>query len=463
MAAPVLAIDIGSTRMKASLVDAGGRLLSVVAQASPLSAARVEPGPLLAVVADLALQACGPVRPSAIAITGATRSVVCTGHDGAALGPLIKLDDPRGAQFEGALQRAYGAPGPRGLGAGHPLARALDLQAQEPARYGQMRWLLELKDWINLQLTGRAACDSMAQARVAPSPDALARLLATLGLTPGLCAGAQEPGQTLGRVRADAGAWARWQGVPVAQCGFDAWCASFGMGCVHEHAIYNVCGTTEVFGSFCSGPRAVAGVACLPWGAGLFHLGGPCLTGLGTLAWFGERFLGRADPAAVLACAARAGEDTPLCLPFVSGERMPFWRDDLRASFTQVHSGHGLPEMAGALVDGLLVFQSWLLRRMEPTPQAVYLSGGGATLDGWARRKASAFGTPVRLVDCAEPGLAGAALCAQVALGVHGSLALAQAALAPGWQAVEPQAAQTRRLRAAEQRLVPLLEALDGR
>jgi len=266
----------------------------------------------------------------------------------------------------------------------------------------------------------------------------------------------------VGVVRVAMGPWRPWQGVPVVECGFDAWCASFGMGSVHEHAVYNVCGTTEVFGAFRVGPRQVVGVPCLPWGAGLHHLGGPCLTGLGTLAWFGERFLGDPNPAAVLACATRAGDDAPLCLPFVSGERMPFWRSDLSASFIGVQKHHGLPEFARALVDGLLVFQAWLLRRIEAAPDAVILSGGGASLEGWAKFKASAFGVPVRLPACEEPGLIGAAMCAQVALGRCTSMAQAQTAFAPEFGTVMPDASETLRLRVITQRLVPHLPALPA-
>jgi len=456
----VLVIDIGSTRLKASLAGAGGELLCFQSTTSPLAGRNVDPHQLLSDLASLAAVTCGGVRPIAIAITGATRSMVCVAADGKALGSVIKLDDPRGAQFEPALQHAYGVKHRRGLGAGHPLARALDIQAQEPVRYREMRWLLELKDWINLQLTGRAVCDSVALARIAPTTGALAQLLARLGLAHDLCAGALDPGQVVGLVRSDAGMWARWQDVPVIECGFDAWCATFGMGCVRDRAVYNVCGTTEVFGSFSTRVRDVPGVACLPWDTGLFHIGGPCLTGLGTLAWFGERFLGNPDPAVVLACAATAGYDTPLCLPFVTGERMPFWREDLRASFTDVHSSHGLPEMARALVDGLLVFQAWLLRHIEPAPRAIYLSGGGVALAGWAQRKASAFGVPVCVPECAEPGLMGAALCAQVALGFHESLSQAQQGQAPACRTVQPQVAETRHLRAVEERLAPLFPAL---
>jgi xylulokinase len=280
--------------------------------------------------------------------------------------------------------------------------------------------------------------------------------LRTLDLKAGLMGASLDPGQLAGAVRADApGGWDRWQGVPIAECGFDAWSASFGIGCVHDGAVYNNCGTTEVFGAFGVTARQIPGISSLPWSQGLYHLGGPCLTGLGTLAWFGERFLGDADPASVLACAAQAGPDVPMCVPFVTGERMPFWRADLRASFIGVQSQHGRPEFARALVDGLLVFQRRLLRLLAASPQSVFLSGGGAALPGWAALKASAFSVPVRLPAGEEPGLLGAAMCALVALGTFDSLGQAQDALAPTGRLVEPDPLIMRRLQTLEPLLWP--------
>jgi len=396
------------------------------------------------------------VRPDAIAITGATRTSVFVAQDGRAIGPAVKLDDGRGTAFQQQLQEAYASPSAAGLGAFHPLARALDARRNDPERYRHTRWLLELKDWVNLRLTGRALCDSVAFARIRPENGDMERLLRILELHAGLAAAPLDAAQVIGALTAQgAGEWDSWRGVPMVECGFDAWCASFGMGCVRERSVYNVCGTTEVFGSFDARARAIAGVPCLLWDRGLYHLGGPCLTGLGTLAWFGERFLDDPDPLAVLGCAAGADDDVPLCLPFVSGERMPFWRPDLRASFIGVHSRHGKPELARALVNGLLVFQRWLLRQLADTPEAVYLGGGGAGLPGWAQLKASAFGVPVRIPNCEEPALLGAAMCANVALGNFSSLHTAQQALAPGYRTLVPDAATAQRLQAIEDQLVP--------
>lgn len=449
----VLAIDIGSTRLKAALLDQAGVVVSQVQEPSPLRAPTVRPADVLTAAAAAAHALCGGQAPQAIAITGATRTTVVVDADRSAVGAAITLSDGRGADHALALQTAYGASNAIGMGAFHPLARALDLQCHAPESYRAMRWMLDMKDWINLQLTGLACVDNVALARIQPVDGDTEALLARLGLKAGLTGTASAPASVVGLVRADAPqGWAWCLGVPVVQCGFDAWCASFGMGAVQAGSVYNVCGTTDVLGGFVRAPVQVDGIACLPWCEGLQHLGGPCLTGLSTLSWFGQQFLDDPDPAAVLACAGAARDDCPIALPFVHGERMPFWRSDLRASFLDVQSHHGRAEFARALVDGLLLFQRWLIGHLTTDLQTVHLGGGGSSLPGWPQAKASAFDVPVRIAECEEPALLGAAMCAQTALGRYASLPQCQQAMQPAFSETAPDSELVRRFRARESR-----------
>ena len=458
----VLVLDVGSTRLKAALYSADGTALALYGGDSPLQSVRPDPSQVLAAVIAAAARVCGSVKPQAVAITSATRTHVLAAADGSAIGDVVKLDDARGAEFEDAIQKAYAEPDGRGFGAFHPLARVLDSQAMQPAHYAAARWQLELKDWLNLQLTGLACTDTVAHSRLMPRTGSLDDVLRTLRLKRGLCAPETSLATCIGAVNSRDARLAPWSGVPVVQCGFDSWCANYGMGCVKVGQFYNVTGTTEVFGSFSNVDQALPGVSSLPWAPGVYHLGGPCLTGLGTLAWFGRTFMNNASPQAVMNCAARAGVDRPICMPFVSGERMPFWRADLSAQFIGVRSQHGLPEMAGALVDGLMVFQRHLMALLCPQAKAIYLSGGAASLAGWAELKASAFGIPARRCSAAEPALLGAAMSALTAIGCFGSLADAQQALAPAAVTVQPDLAETGRIETVERRLLPHLQAITS-
>lgn len=459
MRSTVLVIDVGSTRLKAAIYTPEGEEIGAYSADSPLRPPEVQAAAVLEAVITAADHVCAGLRPDAIAVTGATRSNVLTAANGQALAAVVKLDDPRGALFEAQLQSAYEESGGRGMGAFHPLARLLDCQATRPELYEATQWQLELKDWINLQLTGITATDHVAHARIKPRRLPLDTVMQRLGLRSSLVPTPMSPAKTLGGIRMGMDSrLASWTGVPVVQCGFDAWCASYGMGCVRDKHVYNVSGTTEVFGSFSTTDEQLTGISSLQWTPALYHLGGPCLTGLSTLAWFGRTFLNNSDPQGVLDCAAQAGADSPLCLPFVSGERMPFWRADLGAQFLEVRSHHGLPEMARALVDGLMAFQRYLVAMLCPHAHTVHLSGGATGLRGWGELKASMFAMPVANCTVAEPSLLGAAMGALAAIGHYESIAQAQAALQPAYLTISPEAATTRRIQAAEQRLLPYFQ-----
>ncbi len=462
MLSDILVIDIGSTKLKAAMFASPGGLKDICSVDSPLQADVVSAEAVLASVLMIAQRCCQGAVPAAIAITGATRTHVLTGPDGRALDTVVKLDDARGAEFQAQIRQAYDAGQPSlGMGSFQPLARALDCQATRPGLYAAARWQLELKDWLNLQLTGVAATDPVADARMQPPGADLAALAGRLGLRPSLFADPMPAATVVGTVRPHADKrLAGWAGVPVVQCGFDAWCASFGMGCVADGHSYNVSGTTEVFGSFRTDFHQIAGVSCLQWTPELYHLGGPCQTGLATLSWFGRTFLNDSNPQSAMDCAARARDDCPLCVPFISGERMPFWQPDLSAQFLEVRSDHGLPEFARALLDGLMVFQRYLLSMLSPNAQGLHLGGGGGTLAGWAQLKADAFGLPVRVSTEPEPGLRGAAMCALTAVGVYANIAQAQAALETSGIVTSPNSAATQRILDVEKRLLPHLMEL---
>ena len=206
--------------------ESPGGLADVCSVESPLQADVVRAEDVLASILTIAERRYPGVVPSAIAITGATRTHVLTGPDGRALDAVVKLDDARGAEFEARIRQAYDAgQSSLGMGAFQPLARVLDCQAKRPDLYAAARWQLELKDWLNLQLTGVAATDPVSNARMQPPGADLAVIASRLGLKPSLFANPVPAATVVGTVRLDAdNRLARWVGVPVVQCGFDAWC-----------------------------------------------------------------------------------------------------------------------------------------------------------------------------------------------------------------------------------------------
>lgn len=448
--AAILALDLGSTGLKGAWVGVRGAMGEILRAPSPLARPGLDAEAIWlavrALMQDLLQAPEAPARPLAVALTGVTRTHVFVDAAGRPLAPVMPWGDPYGEDRAGELAQAYGVEGDTaGYGAFHPLARLLQFRLDRGAAPAA---IVELRDWLNFRLTGRLATDAVALGRLAgaaqgPGP---AEVLARLGLPASVLPPAVQPAEILGQLRAeDAGLPASLDGVPVACCSFDTWCTTLGLGAVAAGRIYDVSGTTEVLGTFAARPRAVDGMVCLPWTPGLWHLGGPCQTGLGTLAWFARAFLDSDDPAATLQAAmASTCDDAPLCLPYVTGERMPLWNSRLAASFHEVKATHTRRDLARAVAEGLALAHRLALQRLGVLGggQPLHMGGGGATLAHWPQLRADAFGMPVRLGVCPEPALAGAALAAATALGVYPDIQAAQDAINEGSTVLHPEPAR---------------------
>src|SRR5690606_8498280 len=274
-------------------------------------------------VSELMAQAAAPHRILALALTGATRSHGFVDAAGMPLAPVVLWSDARGDEYSTLVAEAYGAAhDAAGYGAFHPLARLLQFTHAHGA---QPHAMVELKDWLNFRLTGHWAMDTVAYSRVQPKPDSgmgLGDVLERLGFPASVVPGAALPTRILGPVQSSVDALpVALHGVPVVVGSFDTWASTLGMGAVAEGNVYDVSGTTQVLGTFSRTPRHVAGMMSIAWTPELWQTGGPCQTGLGTLAWFSRTFLDSDDPADTLAAATTSsGVDLPICLPYLSGE-----------------------------------------------------------------------------------------------------------------------------------------------
>ncbi|HEU0230732.1 MAG TPA: FGGY-family carbohydrate kinase [Burkholderiaceae bacterium] len=434
----ILAVDLGSTRLKAAWVGPDGRLGPVAHTESPIrsSARRAEAiwKGVTALIGDLLRSPEAPDRILAVALTGVTRSHVFLDKDGSVLGPVVFWDDPYGEDRATEVAAAYRSPDDTtGYGAFHPLARLAQFRldcGKAPAA------MVELKDWLNFRLTGRLATDSVAHGRIqsgmANAPSAT-QVLAQLEFPASVIPPPMAPHARLGTVLTlDDRRLRKLAGVPVATSSFDSWCSTLGMGAVVDGGVYDISGTTEVMGLLGSEPRTVPGMVCMPWTPALWHTGGPCQTGLGTLAWFARAFLDRDDPAATLEAAQAApSQDPPVCLPYPSGERMPWWNANLSASFHSVRTHHTRSDLARAVVEGLALAHRLALDKAGAFDAGtiIRMGGGGTSLPHWCQTRADAFGVPIALGANPESALVGAALAAGVAVGYHSDLSATQDAV----------------------------------
>lgn len=446
----ILALDLGSSRLKAAWVGTDGRIGTVHAADSPARTAQASPESIWRGVADLLamlLQASeAPEHILAVSLTGLTRSHVFLDEHGQVAGSLIRWDDPYGEGRAAEVAAAYALPpSTPGLGAFHPLARLCQYRhdhGRAPAA------LLELRDWLNFRLTGCLASDAVAYGRLQVGQCTAAQALSRLGFAADVIPLPRSPASVLGPIQPLADArLQRLEAVPLVTGSFDTWCSTLGMGAIVRDTVYDISGTTEVMGTFQGNDAPVPGAVCLPWTPDLWQVGGPCQTGLGTLAWFARSFLDADGPAATLEAAAQAqSPEPPLCLPYIAGERMPWWSPDLPASFHAVRTQHTRDDFARALVEGVALAHRAALDALgiRPAGTPIHMGGGGSGLEDWCQVRADALGMPILIGGHPESALAGAALAASVALGYYPDLARAQDAVRAQGRIINPDPVRTR-------------------
>ncbi|WP_353182283.1 FGGY-family carbohydrate kinase [Bosea sp. (in: a-proteobacteria)] len=481
----VLACDLGGSSFRAALIDRHGETLAEQAVAGPALDDHLDRSEVAAETWwALLLEAAGRLareapalfaRIEGIAICGVTRTQIFIGHDGRALRPALTWKDARAGEAAARLRAKLGDHPEAGrINAFHPLARLAWLAEAEPERFRALARVLEPKDYLNDRLTGRQASDPVSMARlVACAQPGAASPLATLGLSAAVIPTLLAACDRVDPVRAGLPApFDILAGIPVFCGGNDSWAAAAGLGALRAGYAYNISGTTEVLGVL--GPEEVEaeGLITVDWG-GLWHLGGPSQNGADTAAWLAG-LLGGSGPVGARIEELLAGPRDPqplIFLPYLQGERVPYWNPALRGAFIGLNRRHGPTDLAYAVLEGVACLNRIVLERAEAalgrSVGEIRFGGGAAANPVGAQIKADLCGRPVVVGKAREAGLLGAAIIAWTGLGHFPSLAAAQEALAGTDRRYAPDPARQAAydalyalFRRSEQALAPISAAL---
>jgi xylulokinase len=487
----ILACDLGGTSFRAALIDAAGVTLAESMLPGPESRdenGRSEIDPELwwramaTACSDLAASVpMGFAQVAAVAICGITRTQVFLDRKGQSLRPAMTWKDTRSEAVASRLQARFSDAHPeaRGLNAFHPLARLAWLQEHEPETLAELALVLEPKDYLNFRLTGEARSDpvSMARLRASAGADGAGGLLGAIGLQAGILPPLIEPWQVVGQVRAGLPApFDRLLGVPVLCSSNDTWVGVVGLGAMRPGCAYNISGTTEVLGLIGPEAKTAEGLLTVDW-RGLFQLGGPSQNGADTVSWLLSLLAGGnpgQESVARSIDALLAGPRHPqpvLFLPYLQGERVPYWDPSLRGALIGLQRQHGATDLAWAVLEGVAFLNRVVLERAETAMGApvseIRFGGGAAANPVWRQVKADICGRPILVGAAGQPGLLGAAILAWTGLGHFASLAEAQDRLVAIAARHEPGASATARydklyalFRQSEAALTPVSQAL---
>lgn len=458
----LLGIDIGSTMVKAALVDVRGRELAVAARKVEHTARQpgwdeVDMDTLWQDTADVIRETLekASVPPDSIA------AVTCTGHGNglflvdASGNPVragIGSGDSRAASYverwdRECLDRLLPKIMQR-LWPAQPNALLAWLKDHEPEAVRNARWLFMVKDFIRFRLTGQAAMEitdltGTSLIDVGRGGYDL-EVLDAWGLTdldrimPPIVQSAELCGTITPEAARETGLAA---GTPVAGGMFDIDACGLAVGMVDESTLCMVAGTwgnnqyiskTPVVSRdiFMTTRYSVPGYYLMLEGSA---------TSASNLEWFVTNFFD-ADKKLLMLDAKETRDVFDLCndlvastcscgptdsgitfLPYLYGTPVSIRG---KGCFFGLDGSHTRADLLRAIYEGVVFGHRWhveQLLRFRSMPGAIRLTGGACKSSVWMQIFADILQTTIEVPAGSELGALGAAICGSVTVGLHKS------------------------------------------
>jgi xylulokinase len=439
----VCAVDIGTSSVRAAFIDPLGRTVAECRTSRRDAAAQFDAEALWRDVSwtlrSLTKQAAEAI-PASLAIAGHVGTVVLDSAN-RPLVPAGSWSDERGVgelrELATKVPEAWRRSG-RVSVTGGALAVLAWLATHDPATAGRVSSVFAPKDFINLRLTGARITD-LTSAAYTLALDVYARswnggLVAAAGLAPEMFPDLRQATDVIGTVsREAAAATGLPEGLPVAAGGPDGTVGAAAILGTDSGSIVDIAGTTDVLVQVTTHPvdSGSEQMVVNPYLVdGLWSQGGPTgMTG-GSVAHCagivrpGELAEGLTDSIAAAVAATEPGSDGLLALPHFTGSRFPVWRDDERAAMVGWTLAHRPEHFIRAMQEGAAFAVREAIDVIDPSGTLpVLLAGGVAKSRDLVQIRADVFGRDIRTRTAPDASLLGAGRLAQVAVGIHSSLA----------------------------------------
>ncbi len=457
----LLGLDLGTSSMKALLVDEAGQTAGVGSAEYPMlqpQPDRAEQQPedwwQAAVAAVRQAVSClddRRVSVSAIGLSGQMHGTVLTDASGKLLAPAIIWPDRRSRHQVQEITELIGAEHLIEM-TGSPVATGFQaatlrwIQQEQPALWRQVRHVLPPKDYLRWRLTGEMHTDP-SDGSGTLLLDARTRhwssdILAVLGIDPELLPRVLPSLTVVGRLaRRAATEMGLPEGTQVVVGAADTASSALGTGIVSPDTLLMTISTggqlvlpaTDVgvdsrgrIHTFCSA------VEPAPGQAGWYQMAATLCAGM-ALRWLRDCVFDLSDPGGYAQMAAWAESTTLgarglLFLPYLVGERSPHMDPTARGVFLGLRADHGRPELVRAVMEGAVMacYDAYhVLTELGANPISLVMAGGGARSQLWQRIAADVFNLPVRRLAVAEQSALGAALLAGAGIGLFDLLATA--------------------------------------
>ena len=444
--AAVLGVDVGTSSCKTVLVDRHARVIATASRSystrrSAEGGATQEPSDWLRAAAATmreCVRSCVNHHIEAIGVTGPAHAAVLVDSAGEPLGPSLLFCDARPEPIAESLRASYGEPFFETtfvhLTAAWTFPQLVWLRAElGPSTWARVRNVLPQKDYVRFRMTdvvvtdpSDAAGTAMVDQRVGSWAESL---LAGAGLT-------LDQVPPIAAARTSAGvlnaAWARSTGIPagtpVGVGATDTVADLVSVNALEPGAsIVKIASTGSVV-TVSDRPRPHRQLLTYPLDPpGLWYSAAATNTAATAYSWLRDILaqrpaLGAPAYRAMDAAAARVppGAGGLLFLPFLEGERGPYWDRRLRAAFLGLSTAHTQSHLVRAVLEGVAFSLRDCLELMRGLGLEVTdacFTGGGSASRVWRSILAAALAQGGNLPDPHGPAIGAALLAASAVVG----------------------------------------------
>ena len=468
----LLGIDIGTSGLKAMLFnDSGTPLAGAYRPASylPLPTGHMEQSPdqwwqsLCSVLAEIFSQP--DVLPEAIAgigICGFHHCPVFLQENGQPAIAAMLLHDERLPQSRQELSRLGVLEQIETLtqsmvSAGHFPPIFHYIATHDPEAIARSRWILLAKDYLRFRLTGEIGteiCDATGTNLIQPGQatwsQPLCQLLSVpMEILPPIGKSTDIAGKVTEAAAEQIGLPS---GIPVVFGGGDSHCALLGLGGICKGDTVLLLGTNStlrtVFEQFITQKQIKMWVQ--------HHViddhyttSASSMAGASVFNWFKQSFCNDKDFQTLEKMAAKIaiGSDGLTFLPYLFGERCPFYDPETSGAFIGIKHWHKLEHFLRSILDGVAVNIGNCFDLIQESAQLhqtqidhIRLGGGGSQLTLWHQIIADSLNRPIHIMNTQEAGTLGAALLAGIGVGTYANPSEAVAATVKVRHIIEPNA-----------------------
>lgn len=441
----LLAHDLGTSGNKASLFRTDGTLVASVLKDYPTHYpqrgwAEQDPADWWSAVSSASREVVAGIDPqqiAAISFSAHMMGCLCLDKSGQPLHRSIIWSDGRAtaeAEYivsQVGLAHSYQIVGQQ-VNANYTLAKLLWLKKHQPEIYENAAYVVQCKDYIAYRMSGVIATDHTDAAYTQTydlktgtySNEMLAAAGIRKDILPRIVTSDTVLGPLLPAAAAECGLLA---GTPVVMGAGDGSAATIGAGCVQEGQAYLCLGSSSwlmaTSDRFLFDPqmRTQTEPHVVP---GKFAYGGTMQTGGLSYEWAKDNLTSAEfsyRDLEILLQQSQPGAKGCMFLPYLMGERCPWWDPHANGSFLGLRLNTSKADMLRAVLEGVAMNLNviWNVVKQSIRPDVMYVIGGGGLGDTFMQIFADVFQVPVAvLANTRECNAMGAAVIAGMGAGL---------------------------------------------